>query len=139
VSWIPTYPNPPARPLFVDGPHGHRLRAEFNVERLHELPVAGRVREGHEERRRAGHPFDRAARAPERDPIPLDRGVEDPHGQLPPTDVVVGPVRPPRWYRGGVEGPWFLMIIEKLRCGAAAGSSRAADDQFLDDNGIREA
>ena len=126
----------PTRPLVVDGPHGHGLRAELGVERFDELPVAGRVREGQEERRRAGHAFDRAARAPEYDPVPFDRGVEDPHGQHPPAVEVVGSVRPPRWYRGGVEGPWCLMIIENSHVGAAAGSSQAADIQILDGEGI---
>ena len=49
------------------------------------------------------------------------------------------PVRPPRWYRGRVEGPRLsLIIIRKLRCGAAAVGSVAADDQILGGEGYED-
>ncbi len=86
---LPAGPDAPARALAVDGPDRDRLRAERGVERLDELPVADGVGEGDEERGRAGDPFDRAARAPERDLVPLDRGVEDPHGHPHPPSASV--------------------------------------------------
>ena len=55
------------------------------------------------------------------------------------------PVRPPRWYRGGVEGPRLSLItIRKLRCGAAAVEigrrtirSSAAEDMRSEDRGVK--
>lgn len=70
----------PARLRAVDGPDCRLLRGVPGLKRLDQLPVAHGIAEREKERRRAGDPLARASRTSERDPVPLDRGFEDPHG-----------------------------------------------------------